>query len=851
MKKIVSILFALVLVVSFALPACGPGPESGSGSGSVSGFGFGSEPGEEITLDLVTSTALDEIDTCMTSFSYLNIPSFMEDPDITVEVVPGAAIYYLGFDLYTDDYHLEGETGEPVLNMTANPLHDVALRQAIAYAIDSQAIIDTVLGEYGSLADSWVYTDDSPGHKAGLEMYEQDTTKAAQLLTDESYYKVGEKWFSPYTDEQLEFTIHTSNDLTELDTGQSIMFDLIDFGIDITLIVMDSTTYFEALYDPYKDWDMFVGSEQPAVVPIGNWVWPLITDPWGWGWGWSPTFWYHEEFNSEYEKLYTAADPDIPRGRMQEIANEELPMYMLFREHVVSAYRTNRWTNWYNELGGPVYWFNPWSIYEVEWAGDPGTHPRQLTVGTLTDVPSLNMDQESLENINTGCIYKAMVYETLAAYPKVGDDPDDPNELIPRLATNYTVTNEMRYHPIDEEMQMAQVWTVTLREGVKWHDGEDFTAEDVEYSLENGLSLWDWSKPICWEYFWETGEAVWWLNVTGTHEIEFIYEEPITTAHFPIWMCWDCIIPEHVFGPAGDGTYENWDPDPRNWDGEHIGTGPFKWEEYVHNDYHKWVRNDAWWGNTDPRFGPIDIEELYIQIFPSVVASKTETVTDDTVDAKEEADTEVEVDGTATVTVALYEENPGGSAPTGFSSLDKYIDVYVPDTTEVTELEIRLYYTDAELAAAGIDEELLGLLWWDGGDWNECSDSGVNTASINGYSGYMWAKIRNNTTPSLDDLQGTEFGGYGHPSETPGGCFIATAAYGTDTAGELDMLREFRDAVLLPNSLGAEFVSLYYKTSPPLANFISQHEILRTVVRVGFVDPIVKILTWTHNLWSA
>ena len=84
-----------------------------------------------------------------------------------------------------------------------------------------------------------------------------------------------------------------------------------------------------------------------------------------------------------------------------------------------------------------------------------------------------------------------------------------------------------------------------------------------------------------------------------------------------------------------------------------------------------------------------------------------------------------------------------------------------------------------------------------------------------------------------------------------GWCFIATAAYGTDTAKEIDILREFRDTVLLPNSLGTEFVSLYYKISPPIANFISQHEVLRTAVRVGFLDPIVAILNWSHALWSA
>jgi hypothetical protein len=236
-----------------------------------------------------------------------------------------------------------------------------------------------------------------------------------------------------------------------------------------------------------------------------------------------------------------------------------------------------------------------------------------------------------------------------------------------------------------------------------------------------------------------------------------------------------------------------------------------------------------------------------------VVAAKTETVTGGgTVNAREEADTEVVVDGTATVTVARYDENPGGDPPTGFISLGKYFDVYVPDTTEVTAIEIRLYYTDAEVESA--DEEYLRLRWWNGTEWEPFSDRGVNTTSTNGYSGYIWAKITDGTTPSLADLHGMPADGgieSGGDLPPPCGCFIATAAYGTDTAEQLDILREFRDAVLLPNSLGAEFVSLYYKTSPPLANFISQHEILRTAVRVGFVDPIVAILTWSHNLWSA
>jgi len=80
-------------------------------------------------------------------------------------------------------------------------------------------------------------------------------------------------------------------------------------------------------------------------------------------------------------------------------------------------------------------------------------------------------------------------------------------------------------------------------------------------------------------------------------------------------------------------------------------------------------------------------------------------------------------------------------------------------------------------------------------------------------------------------------------------CFIATAAYGSPTAEQLDVLREFRDTVLLESTLGSQFVSLYYQTSPPIADFIAENEILRTLVRELLVDPIVWVVDATGNMW--
>lgn len=84
-----------------------------------------------------------------------------------------------------------------------------------------------------------------------------------------------------------------------------------------------------------------------------------------------------------------------------------------------------------------------------------------------------------------------------------------------------------------------------------------------------------------------------------------------------------------------------------------------------------------------------------------------------------------------------------------------------------------------------------------------------------------------------------------------GFCFIATAAYGTETAAELNILRDFRDQVLLKNPLGSRFVDAYYRVSPPIADFIAKNDFLRAVVRELFIDPVVNLLQWSQGLWRA
>jgi hypothetical protein len=83
-----------------------------------------------------------------------------------------------------------------------------------------------------------------------------------------------------------------------------------------------------------------------------------------------------------------------------------------------------------------------------------------------------------------------------------------------------------------------------------------------------------------------------------------------------------------------------------------------------------------------------------------------------------------------------------------------------------------------------------------------------------------------------------------------GGCFIATAAYGTPMAEEIDVLREFRDEYLLTGRLGRLLVGLYYRISPPVAGFIAEHPGLKPVVRAGLL-PAVAVSALLVNTTAA
>lgn len=89
-------------------------------------------------------------------------------------------------------------------------------------------------------------------------------------------------------------------------------------------------------------------------------------------------------------------------------------------------------------------------------------------------------------------------------------------------------------------------------------------------------------------------------------------------------------------------------------------------------------------------------------------------------------------------------------------------------------------------------------------------------------------------------------------------CIIYIAALDSYLEPHIKTLRDFRDRYLIanfkiqisnfkieiPNIIGKAFVSLYYKGSPPIAEYIRQHETLRTVTRWA-LTPVVYVIEHT------
>lgn len=165
---------------------------------------------------------------------------------------------------------------------------------------------------------------------------------------------------------------------------------------------------------------------------------------------------------------------------------------------------------------------------------------------------------------------------------------DENNEYQPGLAEKYEFS--------DDKLTL----TFNLRKDVKWHDGEEFTADDVAFTFTSiadskytGSRFNEISKIVgAQDYHDGKSDSISGIKVIDANTISFTYTEVYAPALSNFSQ--RGIIPKHIWSKVDISDWEN-QSDLLN---KPIGTGPFKLTDFKADQYVELAKNDSYFGGT-------------------------------------------------------------------------------------------------------------------------------------------------------------------------------------------------------------------------------------------------------------
>lgn len=183
--------------------------------------------------------------------------------------------------------------------------------------------------------------------------------------------------------------------------------------------------------------------------------------------------------------------------------------------------------------------------------------------------------------------------------------------------------------------------------------------------------------------------------------------------------------------------------------------------------------------------------------------------------------------------------SPGITSPDAFT-FDDVTDV--APNTEITSNTITVsgINTAVPISITGGTYSINGAVYTnESGSVNNGDTVAVRQTSSEDYSATTDATLNiSGVTDTFSVTTEAEPAGSKDSGGGGGGCFIATAAFGSPMAGQVEILRQFRDRYLLTNAPGKKFVAWYYRNGPVAASFIKDKPLAKAAVRAGLYPLI-------------
>ncbi len=277
------------------------------------------------------------------------LPQLVENSQVTISQTDELGFFYMAW------------------NMRRSPFNDLALRQAMAHCTDKQTIVSRLLLNYGSVGTSVVSPANKVWSNSSVTTYAYDLDAARAILDSKGWIDSdGDGWRELPDIGDREIVILTppaDYDPIRAEAGRMIADSCKEVGLNVVSKPTDFGTIVTKVYDEH-DFDAYIlgwsiGGLEPSYLQ------DFFTSPFDVPGGNNGIGLHNTTFDAKVDVMMKELN-ETKRIEMNKELQESVAFNLyynvLYYRANLEAYRNDKYTGWYAELGGV---FNTWTLWEL------------------------------------------------------------------------------------------------------------------------------------------------------------------------------------------------------------------------------------------------------------------------------------------------------------------------------------------------------------------------------------------------------------------------------------------------------------------------------------------------------